>query len=185
MVFGGTTAALAHETMGQPFPHTHVGEERVIRGEKFIPGIWIDPDGCEHWVMDDGMEGYMTPKLDRNGRPTCHGAGGTVCGVMSSDTLFATGSYKLSSGAHAQLVQFFKSNQSSGYVIVGHTDSRGSDAYNNQLSVNRARSVARVAASLGARVVDIQGAGETQPRASNATRQGMAQNRRVEIMCVN
>lgn len=185
MVLGGVSTAAAHETAGVNYPHTHSGEERVIRGERFVPGIWVDPDGCEHWVMDDGLEGYMTPKLDRNGRPTCHGVGGTVCGVMSSDTLFATGSHRLSSGAHAEFVRFFQSNQSNGYIIVGHTDSRGSDAYNNQLSVNRARSVARVAASLGARVDDIKGMGESQPRASNASRQGMAQNRRVEIMCVN
>ena len=25
--------------------------------ESYIPGVWIDPDGCEHWVMDDGVEG--------------------------------------------------------------------------------------------------------------------------------
>ncbi|MFZ9117949.1 MAG: OmpA family protein, partial [Paracoccaceae bacterium] len=24
----------------------------------YIPSIWVDPDGCEHWVMDDGAEGY-------------------------------------------------------------------------------------------------------------------------------
>ena len=26
----------------------------------YIPSIWVDPDGFEHWVMDDGAEGYMT-----------------------------------------------------------------------------------------------------------------------------
>ena len=30
---------------------------RVIEGEQYVPTIWIDPDGCEHWDMDDGAEG--------------------------------------------------------------------------------------------------------------------------------
>ena len=25
-------------------------------------GIWIDPNGCDHWIIDDGVEGYMTPR---------------------------------------------------------------------------------------------------------------------------
>ena len=39
--------------------------------QRYVPGIWIDPDGCQHWVMDDGAEGYMTPHLARDGRPVC------------------------------------------------------------------------------------------------------------------
>ena len=31
--------------------------------ETYEPGIWVDPDGCQHWVMDDGFEGYMTPNV--------------------------------------------------------------------------------------------------------------------------
>jgi hypothetical protein len=48
------------------------GGTRVIRGEVYIPGTWVDPDGCEHWVMDDGIEGYMAPKLTRHGKPICN-----------------------------------------------------------------------------------------------------------------
>lgn len=33
--------------------------------------IWIDPDGCQHWYIDDGIEGYMTPRLNRDGTPKC------------------------------------------------------------------------------------------------------------------
>ena len=39
--------------------------------ERYIPGIWVDPDGCEHWVMDDGWEGYMTPNVTPDGIPVC------------------------------------------------------------------------------------------------------------------
>ena len=33
--------------------------------------IWVDPDGCKHWVIDDGVEGYMSPVLSLDGRPDC------------------------------------------------------------------------------------------------------------------
>ena len=36
-------------------------------------GIWIDPNGCEHWIIDGGVEGYMSPRLDLQGRPVCSG----------------------------------------------------------------------------------------------------------------
>ncbi|SHJ48686.1 hypothetical protein SAMN04488012_11059 [Palleronia salina] len=35
------------------------------------PGIWVDGDGCEHWAIDDGIEGYQTNRLDRYGKPVC------------------------------------------------------------------------------------------------------------------
>lgn len=33
--------------------------------------IWVDPDGCKHWVVDDGIEGYMSPVLNIDGTPDC------------------------------------------------------------------------------------------------------------------
>ena len=33
------------------------GNTRTVLGERYIPNIWVDPDGCEHWVMDDGVKG--------------------------------------------------------------------------------------------------------------------------------
>ncbi|MFV2034941.1 MAG: hypothetical protein ACC631_07500 [Halocynthiibacter sp.] len=36
-------------------------------------GIWIDPNGCDHWIIDDGAEGYLSTRLDRYGRPVCSG----------------------------------------------------------------------------------------------------------------
>ncbi len=51
----------------------NVKSRRVIRAERYIPTIWVDPDGCEHWVFDDGFEGYMTPHVRRDGRPVCRG----------------------------------------------------------------------------------------------------------------
>ncbi|MXU64445.1 hypothetical protein [Oceanomicrobium pacificus] len=34
-------------------------------------GVWTDPDGCDHWIADDGVEGYMSPRLNKDGTPVC------------------------------------------------------------------------------------------------------------------
>jgi len=67
--------------------------------------------------------------------------------------------------------------------VNGHTDSDGSDSYNYGLSQRRAGSVASYLDSQGLdpRRFAVNGFGETQPIASNATEDGRAQNRRVEI----
>lgn len=36
-----------------------------------VAGIWVDPNGCHHWIIDDGNEGYMDARLDRYGKPVC------------------------------------------------------------------------------------------------------------------
>ncbi len=148
----------------------------------YIPTIWTDPDGCEHWVMDDGAEGYMTPNVNRQGIPVCHR--GKVCGMMQSDQFFATDSHRISKHGKARLAQFFKETGAVSYIITGHTDSRASDAYNMRLSYNRAAAVARIARANGARIADVRGYGERLPAASNGSAAGMAKNRRVEIICI-
>jgi OOP family OmpA-OmpF porin len=67
--------------------------------------------------------------------------------------------------------------------IVGHTDSTGTDAYNQQLSERRAAAVKTYLQNHGisSSMMTTLGMGESQPTASNATREGRAQNRRVEI----
>lgn len=70
--------------------------------------------------------------------------------------------------------------------VYGHTDSVGSDAYNQRLSEERARSVANYLTSRGVQPVRIatQGFGESQPIADNSTEAGRAANRRVELRIV-
>ncbi|MFT3967971.1 MAG: OmpA family protein [Sphingobium sp.] len=70
--------------------------------------------------------------------------------------------------------------------VMGHTDSDGSDAYNQGLSERRAGSVADYLSSHGVNSARIatRGFGKTQPIASNDTPEGKAQNRRVEIKLV-
>lgn len=158
------------------------GTAAQAQSEQYIPGIWIDPDGCEHWAMDDGAEGFMSPRRTRDGRPVCHRS--EICGVVQTDTLFATDSYHITHAGRAALEDFFRSANAFGFLIYGHTDFRASDEYNMTLSMNRANAVAAVASSVGVRVVDVMGFGERQPRATNDTAEGMQLNRRVEIYCL-
>lgn len=70
--------------------------------------------------------------------------------------------------------------------VLGHTDSTGSDAYNQTLSEQRANTVSGYLAGRGVKQARLatKGYGESQPRASNTTEEGRAQNRRVEIRLV-
>ncbi len=149
---------------------------------RYIPGIWIDPDGCEHWVMDDGSEGFMTPHVTRDGKPVCRSV--NLCGNLNADQMFDSGSATLSARGQEDLQVFFQSTFARSFIVAGHTDARASDAYNIRLSRERARAVARIGQSVGARINEVRAYGERRPRASNATPEGRAQNRRVEIICI-
>ncbi|MFY9811020.1 outer membrane protein OmpA [Aquabacterium sp.] len=71
-------------------------------------------------------------------------------------------------------------------IAVGHTDSVGSDAYNEKLSVKRSEAVKAYLADKGidASKIYTEGKGEKQPVADNKSADGRAQNRRVEIEVV-
>ena len=71
-------------------------------------------------------------------------------------------------------------------IAVGHTDSVGTDAYNQKLSVRRAEAVKTYLASKGVQKNRIytEGKGEKQPVADNKTSAGRAKNRRVEVEAV-
>ena len=71
-------------------------------------------------------------------------------------------------------------------IAVGHTDSVGSDAYNQRLSVRRSEAVKSYLVSKGVEKnrVYTEGKGEKQPVADNRTAEGRAKNRRVEIEVV-
>lgn len=71
-------------------------------------------------------------------------------------------------------------------IAVGHTDATGPDGYNQALSIRRVESVKAYLVSKGvpSEQIKTEGRGESQPVASNSTRAGRAQNRRVEIEVV-
>ena len=71
-------------------------------------------------------------------------------------------------------------------VAVGHTDSIGTEAYNQKLSIRRAEAVKKHLVNQGieARRIYIEGKGESQPVADNKTNEGRAMNRRVQIEAI-
>lgn len=161
-------------------------EEADLLGKSVVGkiewGVWIDPDGCQHWWADGGTEGYMVPRRDpQTGKPVCLKE--ASCLAESTDAFFATASASLTTDGRRELEAFFKTSDAFSYTVAGHTDSRGSQAYNQTLSEARASAVASVARSVGAVVESEAGFGESQPVATNDTAEGMAQNRRVEVFC--
>lgn len=107
--------------------------------------------------------------------------------TFDSGVLFATNKYDLNADAKSNLAQFanvLKEYNDADVAIYGHTDSTGSDAINDPLSVNRANSVASYLKSLGvssAQIKSVEGFGSKEPVADNSTAAGRAQNRRVEV----
>ncbi len=109
--------------------------------------------------------------------------------TFAADTFFDFGKSVLKPDARAKLDDLV--SKTSGInleviIAVGHTDSVGSDAYNQRLSVSRAEAVKTYLTSKGieANRVYTEGKGEKQPVADNKTDEGRAKNRRVEIEVV-
>ena len=54
-----------NKTVDRGFDSKHLSQLKA--------GIWIDPHGCDHWIIDDGVEGYLSQRLDKYGKPVCSG----------------------------------------------------------------------------------------------------------------
>jgi len=106
---------------------------------------------------------------------------------MPSDVTFTTGSADIDQRFFPvldEVAQILNQYPATYIDIVGHADSQGSDAYNLDLSERRANATAAYLSShkVKAERIYIAGMGERQPIASNATAEGRAKNRRVEII---
>jgi len=66
-----------NKTVDRGFDSKHLSQLKA--------GVWIDPNGCDHWIIDDGVEGYLSARLDKYGKPVCSG-------IAPPNT--ATGAYK-------------------------------------------------------------------------------------------
>jgi len=107
--------------------------------------------------------------------------------VTMGDVLFDTGKATLKPGAYStidRLATVLKEDSSRRVMIEGHTDSVGSDEYNQGLSERRAQSVQAALFERGVEASQIStvGKGKTAPVASNDTAAGRQQNRRVELV---
>lgn len=149
-----------------------------VRRDRFD---WTRVDGPPPPIVDaprwnrEAMRGYGFRQTDR----------GAMLRLEES-VLFATDSSTLRPGAIDKLralADYLNAERGVRIAIEGHTDARGTDAYNQALSLRRADAVRAAFDELGvtrARFT-VDGRGESQPIASNTTPQGMQQNRRVEI----
>ncbi len=146
---------------------------------------WTDPNGCQHWVSDHGMSAYMSPRIDRSGKPVCEGQVSVPATItLKADALFDTNKADLRPEAVAELNDFgAKMNKlnKKRLLITGHTDSRGSLPYNQRLSEQRAASVAAYLSQNYGIQSETLGRGESNPVGDNATKEGRQSNRRVEI----
>ena len=105
---------------------------------------------------------------------------------IPADISFAVGRSDIQPNFAPVLDQFaagLRNNANTDVRIVGHTDSTGSDAINNPLSMDRAASTRNYLTARGVdgRRIVIEGMGERYPIATNDTAEGRARNRRVEI----
>ena len=137
--------------------------------------------------------GYYADKQEAELRQSMQGTGVEVQRqgdqiklIMPGNITFATDSAEIVSNFYAplnNLASSFKQFNQNSIEIVGFTDSTGSRQYNMDLSQRRAQSVATYLTAQGVdgTRLSTRGAGPDQPIASNATADGRAQNRRVEV----
>lgn len=150
-------------------------------------GLEVDAHGCEFDLDQDGVLNVDdqcpdTPRgmpVHANGCPKFTGVLEGVHFELDKATL--TGNSKVILKKVAQQLNSYPTLK---VIVVGHTDSQGSDKYNNKLSLARAKSVAAYLTSQGVRGERMRfaGYGERFPRAGNDTLKGRALNRRVELL---
>ena len=168
-----------------------------------IAGLLTKGDKLENALIGAGVGalagggvGYYMDVQEAKLRQKLEGTGVSVTRVGDNITLnlpssitFATNSADLNAQFYNALdgvSMVLKEYNKTVIEVAGHTDSTGSDQYNQQLSQRRASSVANYLASHGVvnqRLITV-GAGESHPVASNDTDSGRAQNRRVEMTIV-
>lgn len=154
------------------------------------------PIGAGVGALAGGGVGYYMDVQEAKLRQKLEGTGVSVTRIgdnitlnMPSSITFATNSADLNGqfyNALGGVAMVLKEYNKTVIEVAGHTDSTGSDQYNQQLSERRAASVANYLVGQGItqqRLMTV-GAGESRPVASNDTEAGRAQNRRVEMTIV-
>lgn len=153
---------------------------QIIKSETYKPGVWIDPDGCSHWIMDDGAEGYMSPIRNRDGSAVCYER--ELCGIIPADPMFMHTSLKRT--AKRQLIEFFRGLKTQAIIVHGYSDVGDSAERKQAFSERQALAVSAVAAQAGVQVISVQGFGGLQPRVGPQTTSAQHVQHRVEVYCV-
>jgi outer membrane protein OmpA-like peptidoglycan-associated protein len=139
-------------------------------------------------VYMDRQEAKLRTELDRTGVSVTR-VGDNITLNMPGNITFATNSADLNAGFYDVLNSVglvLNEYEQTVVEVAGHTDSTGTDAYNQQLSERRAASVASYLGTRGVlreRFIEV-GIGESRPIADNSTDAGRQANRRVEITLV-
>ena len=164
-----------------------------LREARDANAAFVEVAGNRHDRFDWDSHRTVTVIEDRGGwdrgamnnyhfRQTAQGATMT----LQEDVLFRTDSADLRPGALDKLrplAAYLRGNPGIRVAITGHTDSRGTDAHNQNLSERRAASVREAFDDMGVTRARfrVEGHGEREPVATNATPAGMRANRRVEV----
>lgn len=177
-VAGALAGALIGQAIGKDTKGTLIGA--VVGGAAGTAGgyIWSQKMQQQKMAMQQVTQGTdidVTQTADNRLRIN-----------IPSDASFATGSAVLNHNMYSvldRLAQTLLQNPIAMVGIVGHTDSTGSNAINEPLSVNRAQAAKNYLVRRGvpSNRIMITGMGSRQPIADNATQMGRAKNRRVEI----
>ncbi len=148
-------------------------------------GAQVDAEGCPLDTDGDGVADYMD-KCPQTPQGATVDEVGCMKQLILNNVEFVVDSSELTMDAKASLDLVADALRGRPDVktmsVIGHTDSTGSDAHNQKLSERRAAAVADYLRRTGvsSRFVS-SGSGEKQPIADNATEQGRARNRRVEL----
>jgi len=149
-------------------------------------GVKVDAVGCPLDTDGDGVPDYLDKCPGTlKGAPVNSVGCWTLKGIN-----FDYDKWDIKPQYHGLLdenLQMLKMNPSVKVEIQGHTDSKGSDQYNQKLSEKRAESVKNyfVAGGVAAGRISSRGYGESKPIATNETPEGRAKNRRIEIKVIS
>jgi OOP family OmpA-OmpF porin len=189
----GTPAGTPVDANGCPLPQDDDGDgvtNDIDKCPNTPPGAKVNEQGCELDSDGDGVVDSQdkcpdTPKGDRVDAVGCSFKDeiklpGVVFETNKADLL--PESVPVLEGAVATLKRYPDLK----IQVAGHTDSRGSDAYNLDLSARRAATVLKFLQDAGVgNALTSRGFGERQPVAGNNTEEGRQQNRRVVLRVLN
>lgn len=173
----------------------------VIAGLGLSSQAFAQAKSVDNWVNSTGTpwkngtnelcwrNNFWTPATAASGCDGAITAGSAKAAskvTLTADALFDFDKSNIKPAAKASLDTLLgkiKSLKLEVIIAVGHTDSIGTDAYNQKLSVRRANAVRDYLVKNGieANRIQVEGKGESQPVADNKTAEGRAKNRRVNL----